>query len=210
MTSSEVLYLLKQRKPEWAEAPDASLRPHLFGGAIPAMSGVAKINMKGSPSTGVLGEDLVNWVIPKDAWDIRRTEFRFDLQADVLMAGPIESALIHLSTEPNTVIRLRCHELRFGERELRAVLAGSLIGKSPDEPIIRKSPEKVDSERWYRDRVSAAQEGGWKHNRDEDLFAGRQMGLTRPRILELRATFAPAEWSRPGRPRNSGVNSGEN
>lgn len=67
----------------------------------------------------------------------------------------------------------------------------------------RKRPiSAAAAERWYLARIE-----NWKASkspsRDDDVAAGREVGLTEDKVRKLRRIHAPAEWTRKGRRRGN-------
>ena len=86
-----------------------------------------------------------------------------------------------------------------------AFIAAATTNASPEPPGLEKSKakrplDKASVETWYRERVAAAQAAGVRLSRNEDQRAGREVGLGRDRVRELRREFAPPEWQDGGAP----------
>lgn len=62
---------------------------------------------------------------------------------------------------------------------------------------------ELDARNWYLQRVRWLVATGQRASREDDerAFAASGFQVTRETIRALRREFAPAEWSRPGRPR---------
>lgn len=75
-------------------------------------------------------------------------------------------------------------------------VTGPEIASGPAERILRKE----DAQNWYRDRVAKAVELGARYSRQEDELAGRDRGISRTRIRELRNEYASDWTKKDGRP----------
>lgn len=79
-----------------------------------------------------------------------------------------------------------------------AVLAAFPRSQEDQPAMPQRVLTKADAEKWYQDRVSTW--SGKAPSRDDDVRAGRLVGLKSERVRELRNLFAPDHWKSSGRP----------
>lgn len=77
------------------------------------------------------------------------------------------------------------------------------VSAAPQVPTVRLAT-KGQSEQWYRDRKQEADRLGVRYTRDQDEAAGKEVGIGRDRVRELRNNIAPAWAARDGRPPKGG------
>lgn len=103
-----------------------------------------------------------------------------------------------LAGEPMSTFKLDPYVLRRLARDL-ALLADELGAEAA--PIV--PDHELDVRNWYIQRVGWLVATGQRASREDDerAFAASGFQVTREHIRALRREYAPAEWSRPGRPR---------
>ncbi|MFC4293550.1 hypothetical protein ACFO0A_00600 [Novosphingobium tardum] len=91
-------------------------------------------------------------------------------------------------------------DFKFPSKSIREGFPASNAAIS--RPSVSRARTKGESEQWYTDRVKNW--SGDRHpSRDDDIAAGRLLGLNAERVKELRRTLAPSTWRMGGRPQGS-------
>jgi hypothetical protein len=131
--------------------------------------------------------------IPADQWD----DASVYLQSGEYWLAPRN---LYARTSVN---RTHWSGLRFEARRVMNVWpanAPEISNLPTSQEAAIPSVLKVDTEKWYNDRVKDI--GAGRSTRKEDELAGAERGINSPRIRELRQQFAPSHWKKQGRPKS--------